>query len=256
VTGNLAGKRVVVTRAMDQAEELAAPLRALGAEAILLPMIAIVAAADPAPLREAAAQCDSYDWIIFSSANAVLFFAAELPVPRGSCRSRIACIGAATSEIAEKEGFTVSLVPERFVSESLLDSLGTEEIKGRRILIPSAAVTREVLPKELRRRGAVVDVVEAYRNILPADAGERAAAVFRDPYPDWATFTSASAFENLLSVMDREKLKRVRIGTIGPVTSDAVRKHGFAVGAEATPHSVAGLVHALCGEAADPTPSS
>jgi uroporphyrinogen-III synthase len=242
VIPSLAGQRIVVTRAVDQAEELARPLRELGAEVILVPAIAIVGPADSAPLREAAAQCDSYDWIIFSSANAVLFFAAELPLPRVSCRARVATVGAATRQAAEEQGFVVSLMPEKYVAESLVEALSDEDLGGRRVLIPSAAVTRDVLRNELRKRGAVVDVVEAYRNVLPADLRERAEAVFREPYPDWATFTSSSAFENLLAVVDAEKLRQVRIATIGPVTSETVRKYGFTVAAEASPHTVEGLV--------------
>ena len=244
--GSLSGQRIVVTRAIDQADELAGPLRELGGQVILLPAIAIVAPADPAPLREAAAQCDSYDWIVFSSANAVLFFAAELPLPRGNCRARIATVGAATREAAEKEGLPVSLTPEKYVAESLVEAFGDEDLRGRRVLIPSAAVTRDVLRNELRKRGAAVDVVEAYRNVPPADLGERAALVFREPYPDWATFTSSSAFENLLAVVDGDTLRRVRIATIGPITSETVRKHGFTVAAEASPHTVEGLMEAVC----------
>ncbi len=241
----LSGQRIVVTRPVQQAEELATPLREEGAEVILLPTIAIVGAADPAPLREAAAECDSYDWIVFSSANAVLFFAAELPVPRGSCRARIATVGAATREAAEKEGLTVSLTPENYVTESLVEAFGGEDLKGRRILIPSAAVTRDVLPNELRKRGAMVNVVEAYRNVRPDDLSESAARVLREPYPDWITFTSSSSFENLIAVVGGDKLRQIRVATIGPVTSDTVRKHGFTVAVEANPHSVAGLVDAI-----------
>lgn len=247
MTTKLAGRQVVVTRAVGQAEELAAPLRALGAEVVLLPTIAIVAAADPAPLREAAAQCDSYDWIIFSSANAVLFFAAELPVLRGSCRARIATVGAATREVAEKEGFSVTVTPDKYVAESLVAAFKEEDLSGRHVLIPSAGVTRDVLPNEFRKLGAMVEVVEAYRNVSPPDLAERAASIFRGPYPDWATFTSSSAFENLLGVVDGESLRRVRIATIGPITSETVRKHGFIVAAEANPHTVEGLVKAICG---------
>jgi uroporphyrinogen III methyltransferase/synthase len=243
----LAGQRIVVTRAVDQAEELARPLRELGAEVVLLPTIAIIAAADSAPLREAAAQCDSYDWIIFSSANAVLFFAAELPVPRGSCRARIATVGAATRQVAEKEGFSVTLTPDKYVAESLVTAFKEEDLSGRRVLIPSAAVTRDVLPNEFRKLNATVEVVEAYRNVPPPDLAARAASIFREPYPDWATFTSSSAFENLLGVVDGESLRRVRIATIGPITSETVRNNGFIVTAEANPHAVEGLVEGICG---------
>ena len=246
--GSLRGKRVVVTRAAHQAEELASLLRDRGAEVILLPIIAIAEPADSAPLQKAAARCDTFDWIIFSSANAVTSFVAELQVSPAQCRARIAAIGTATSELAEKHGFVISLVPEEFVAESLVTALANEKLEGQRILIPSAAATREVLPNQLRKLGATVDVVEAYRNIIPEDAVQRANTVFREPFPDWLTFTSSSAADNLLNLLDNGTLATVKIATIGPVTSSTVRKHGFVVAAEANPHTVAGLVAAMCGD--------
>ena len=234
-----------MTRAAHQAEELAKPLRELGAEVILLPVIGIVAPSDPAPLREAAAQCDDYDWIIFTSANAVSSFAGELPVPRGAFTARVATVGAATREAAEQDGFSVSITPGKYVAESLVEALGSGSLDGKRILIPSAAVTRDVVPESLRKLGARVDVVEAYRNEMPGGAKERVAEVLREPYPDWVTFASSSAVDNLVKLGGRDALLRVSIATIGPVTSETVRKHSLHVAAEAKTHTVAGLVDAI-----------
>jgi len=240
----LAGVRVVVTRAAHQAEELAAPLRTLGAEVIPLPTIAIVPPENPAPLREAAAHADQYDWIIFTSVNAVEAFAAELP--QGSrCRARVATVGAATAQAAEHGGFTVSLIPEKYVAESLVEAFAQEDLKGRRILIPSAAVTRDVVSRELRKRGAQVDVVEAYRNILPPETAQRVASIFHEPYPDWVLFASSSAVENLLALIGPEPLRNVSIATIGPATSQTVMKAGLSVRIEAAVHTVPGLVEAI-----------
>ncbi len=237
----LAGVRVVVTRAAHQAEELAGPLRTLGADVLLLPTIGISPPENPAPLREAAAHCDQYDWIIFTSVNAVQAFSAELPEIR-RCRARIAAVGSATAEAAERCGFTVSLVPEQYVAESLAAAFAEHDLGGYRVLIPSAAVTRDIVPKELRKQGAQVDVVEAYRNVLPSETAQKALEVFREPYPDWVLFASSSAFENLVAVLGREPLSHVSIATIGPVTSQSVRKHGLTVQAEASVHTVPGLV--------------
>ncbi len=243
---HLAGLRIVVTRATHQAEELANPLRDLGAEVILAPVIGIAAPADPAPLREAAAQCDEYDWLIFTSANAVTAFAAELPQPHMSCRARVAAIGSATREAAEKNGFTVAVVPAEYVAESLAESLGSEDLTGQRILIPSAAVTRDIVPQALRKLGARVEPVEAYRNVIPSGAEERLAEVFRNPYPDWVTFASSSAAENTCKLAGFEALQKVKIAAIGPITSATVRKLGLTVAAEARLHTAAGLVEAIC----------
>ncbi len=243
---DLSGLRIIVTRAAHQAEDLADPLRELGAGVILAPVIGITAPADPAPLREAAAQCDDYDWIIFTSANAVAAFAAELPRPRPACAARVAAIGPATREAAEKNGFEVAVVPAEYVAESLAEALGKQNLKGKRILIPSAAVTRDVVPQALGKLGAQVERVEAYRNVIPSGAGERMVEVFREPFPDWVTFASSSAAENTWKLAGSEALQRVKIATIGPLTSAAVRKVGLTVAAEARVHSMVGLVEAIC----------
>jgi uroporphyrinogen-III synthase len=241
----LDGVRVVVTRAAHQAEELARPFRELGAEVILLPAIGIAPAADLDKLRRAARNCNRYHWIIFTSANAVAAFVAELPFAARNCKSRIAAIGASTRAAAEERGFQVSIMPEKYVAESLVASFAAENLQGRRILIPTAAVTRDVVATELRKRGAQVDVVEAYRNILPPETEERARVVFRDPYPDWVTFASSSAVDNLAALIGTEPLSRVKIATLGPITSATVRKHGLVVAAEAREQSVEALVQAV-----------
>ncbi|HEY7304219.1 MAG TPA: uroporphyrinogen-III synthase [Bryobacteraceae bacterium] len=241
----LEGVRVVVTRAVHQAEELAGPLRDLGAKVILAPVIGIAPPADATPLHDAARRADDYDWIIFTSANAVEAFATLLSAPPAGCQARIAVIGAATRESAEQHGFSVALIPERYVAESLVETFAATDLNERRILIPSAAVTRDLIPDELRKRGAHVDVVEAYRNVLPPEAAEHAVAVFREPYPHWVTFASSSAVGNLVQLVGVAQVSPVKIATIGPVTSETVRKHGLEVAVEAEIHSIEGLVRAI-----------
>jgi uroporphyrinogen-III synthase len=240
----LTGKRIVVTRAADQAEELAQPLRSLGAEVILLPVIGIVSPVDPEPLRQAARRAHEYDWIIFTSTNAVSAFASERP----NLNVPVATIGAATRQAAEKLGWNVAVTPKDYVAEALVEALAAKELAGKRILIPSAAVTRDVVPPALRALGALVDVVEAYRNVVPAETAERAPQVFQPPYPDWITFASSSAVDNLLSLVDREIVGAAKIATIGPVTSATVKKYGLLVTAEAQPHSMAGLIATLAAQ--------
>ena len=242
---DLSGVRVVVTRATHQAEELATPLRNLGAEVLLAPLIAIAEPADPGPLREAAAQCDQYDWIIFTSANAVRAFVAELPEPRGACTAGFAAIGTATRDVAQENGLVVSVVPEKYVAESLAEALGSESLDGKRILIPSAAVTRDVLPRTLSALGASVQVVEAYRNVIPTGAGERLREVLDAPLPDWVTFASSSAVDNAVAMAGADCLKSVKILTVGPITSQTVRAHGLVVAAEARVYGVQGMIEAL-----------
>ncbi len=242
---SLSGLRIVVTRAVHQAEELAVPLRKLGAEVLLVPVIGIAPPLDPGPLREAFAERDEYDWIVFSSANAVHTFVAELPSPR-SCAARIATVGAATRRVAEQNGLSVDVMPEKYVAESLIEALGAQNLTGKRVLIPSAAVTRDVIPAALRQLGARVEVVEAYRNVIPTGAVERVKEIFREPLPDWVTFASSSAVENTIQIAGITSLQRMKIASIGPVTTETLRHYALHAAAEANPHNIEGLVIAIC----------
>lgn len=231
--------RFVVTRAAHQAEELAQPLRNLGATVIGLPVIDIAAPENPQPLTRAIEQIDSYDWIIFTSTNGVRALGHH------ACRARIATVGAATREFAEQNGWAVTLTPETYVAEALVAAFADEPLQGQRILIPSAAITRDVVREELTKHGALVDVVEAYRNVIPVGASEAAKAVFQIPFPDWITFASSSAVDNLVSLVPIETLQHCKIASIGPVTSKTIRDHGLTVTVEAKPHNIPGLINAI-----------
>src|SRR3954468_12494935 len=183
----LEGQRIVVTRAAHQAEELAAPLRALGAMVMPLPSIGIGPPADLSPLREAAARCNEYDWIIFSSTNAVEAYVAQIPAGT-ECKARAAAVGAATRVAAERAGLSVVITPREFVAESLVKAFAEEQIRGMHVLIPRAAVTRDVISSALAARGAEVTAVEAYRNVVPEALANDAGRVFRAPLPDWVLF--------------------------------------------------------------------
>lgn len=244
MSSRLANVRIVVTRAAHQAEELAAPLRAEGADVLLLPMIGITGPRDPERLRIAAASGDSYKWIIFTSANAVEAFGSEVSDP-GSLTAKIATVGGATRDAAEARGFRVSITPQKYVAESLVDAFSGTDLTDARVLIPRAEVARDVVPDALRKRGALVDVVEAYRNIIPPEAADQALSVFRDPLPDWILFASSSAVDHLARLCSVDLIRRMQIATIGPVTSATVRHYGLNAMAEAQPHTVDGLVKAV-----------
>jgi uroporphyrinogen III methyltransferase/synthase len=228
---NLRGQRVVVTRARHQAEELASPLREAGAEPILLPVIGIAPPDD--------------DWIIFTSANAIAAFVAELPDTGKWFNPRIATIGLATREVAEQYGFHVELTPEKYVAESLVEAFRAHPLDGKRILIPSAAVTRDVVPHELRSRGAQVDVVTAYQNVIPYEAPGQAKEIFQEPLPDWVTFASSSAVDHLADLVPVDVLQEIKIASIGPVTSATIQSHGLQVTSEALKHTIPGLIEAM-----------
>jgi len=243
----LFGQRIVVTRAREQADALAARLEALGAHAIELPTIEIRPAADPAPLDRAIANLASYDWLIFTSATGVRCFVERLDGSAfdwRSLRARICAIGPATRAAIEALHLKVDLMPAEYVAEGLLAAFADHDLTGKRILLPRAAVARDLVPVELARRGAQVDVVEAYRTAMPDDAPARAAEVFTHK-PDWITFTSSSTVQNFVSAAGAGVLEGVKVASIGPVTSKTARELGIQVTVEAAPFTIDGLVEAI-----------
>jgi uroporphyrinogen III methyltransferase/synthase len=242
----LFGQRVIVTRPEHQAEELAARLRAAGAEPLLAPVIATVSR-DSFAIDAAIGRLSGYDWLIFTSVNGVRFFVDRLDASEHdlrSLRARICAIGPATRAAVERLHLRVDLMPLEYVAESVVEAFAGIELRGQRILLPRAAVARDLIPAQLASRGAHVDVVEAYRTERPADAAERIERAMTH-HPHWVTFTSASTVENFIGVAGTDSLNGLRIATIGPVTSAAVREHGLRVDAEAKEYTVDGLVAAL-----------
>jgi uroporphyrinogen III methyltransferase/synthase len=245
----LFGRKIVVTRAADQAAELCDCLRALGADAIELPVIVLEPPLDPAPLDRAIEHLGGYDWLIFTSVNGVRFFLERLDQSQHdlrSLRARICAIGPATRRAVEDLHLKVDLMPEEYVAESLVGAFASVDLASKRVLLPRAAVARDVIPNELAKLGAQVDVVEAYRNVVPSNAPARAHEIFAAPKkPDWITFTSSSTVKNLLAITGREALEGVRIASIGPVTSSTLCAHGVKVDAEATQFTLDGLIEAI-----------
>jgi uroporphyrinogen III methyltransferase/synthase len=213
-----------------------------------LPTIEIQPASDYTALDSAIARLSEYDWLIFTSVNGVRYFLERLDAAatadlRG-IRGKLCAIGPATREALERFHLKVDVMAKEYVAEGLLRALTGFDLNGARVLIARAAVARDVLPDELRRRDAVVDVVEAYRTGAPADLATRAAAVI-SAKTDWITFTSSSTASNLIAACGAEALRGVGVASIGPVTSATLRDAGVEVTVEASPHTVPGLVSAI-----------
>ncbi|MFN7921940.1 MAG: uroporphyrinogen-III C-methyltransferase [Bryobacteraceae bacterium] len=169
----LFGQRIVVTRAREQSGGLAESLRRLGAEAIECPLIEMQPPADTSALDDAIERLRDFDWLVLTSANAVRFFLERLDASRNdlrSLRARICAIGPATRQAVEGLHLKVDLVPAEYVAEGLVAAFAPYDLAGARILIPRAAVARDLVPQVLEQRGAKVEVVTAYRNVVPADA--------------------------------------------------------------------------------------
>jgi uroporphyrinogen III methyltransferase/synthase len=235
----LFGRRVVVTRSRTQASGLVASLAALGADVVELPTIDIADPSDDgAALRKAAVDVDSYDWVVFTSTNAVERFFAELRDARAFGPAKVAVVGAATADALAARNVVADLVPERFVAEAVVDAF---PVGPGRVLLPQAAGARPVLAAGLRDKGWVVDVVEAYRTVpaRPGDAALRAAAA-----ADAITFTSSSTVTGYLDLAGSEAVPPV-VASIGPITSRTAKEHGIDVTVEADRSTVDGLVEAL-----------
>jgi uroporphyrinogen III methyltransferase / synthase len=249
----LFGQRIVVTRARGQADALSSKLAALGADVIELSTIALELPALLAQvsLTHAIAYLDVYDWIIFTSANGVKFFLDALdrsPTDLRKLRAKICAIGPATRAAIEALHFKVDLIGKEYVAEGLLAAFAPYDLSGARILLPRAAVARDVIPNELAHRGALVDVVEAYRTVAPEGLAARAREIFTAPRkPDWVTFTSSSTVQNLVAAIGSEALRDVKAASIGPITSNTARALGIEIAAEAREYTIDGLVAALSG---------
>jgi uroporphyrinogen III methyltransferase / synthase len=238
----LFGRRVVVTRAREQASELRARLEQLGAEVVELPSIAL----EPVDFELPALR--RYEWIVFTSANGVDAFFDRGLVPAGLdaralALSRVACIGPGTADALARRGIRADLVPERFVAESLLDAFPERSAPVARVLLARAESARDVLPDGLAARGYVVDVLAVYRTVpVVADAGDLARV--RAGEVDAVTFTSSSTVTNFCDAIGPLDHSPVVV-SIGPITSESARARGLHVDAEADPHTIDGLVDAL-----------
>ena len=243
----LFGQRVVVTRPRGQSAEMMTKLRELGAQAIEISAIAIEPASDYGPLDEAIARLDAYDFLIFTSVNGVHAFFERLDRSRydlRSLRAKLAAIGPATRDAIEQSHLKVDIMGDEYVAESLAAALAAGDLGGKRVLLVRAAVARDLLPEELRARGALVEVVEAYRTAAAPGLEERVRSLGHGPEP-WITFTSSSTVDHFLGAWAGANLDKFRAASIGPVTSGTLRKHGIEPAAEASSYTVDGLIAAI-----------
>jgi uroporphyrinogen-III synthase len=244
--GPLVGKRILITRAREQASALSELLHSRGAQPIELPTIQFVPPSDDAPLDAAIRKLDEYDWLIFTSVNGVKWFQRRLGVPNSSA-ARVAAIGPATAAAVAELGWSVDVVPTTYVAEAVVEELARLGVGGKRILIPRAEEARDVLADGLTARGAGVDVVAVYRTV-PASDSASARALFERETIDVVTLTSSSTARNLVALLgdDAQKLLAgVAVASIGPITSGTARELGVEVAVEATDHTIPGLVAAL-----------
>jgi len=287
-TQPLRGVRVLVGRARHQAGTLSRQLRKQGADVLEIPFIEIRRPRSFRPLDSALKNLQDYDWLILTSVNGVealwermqklalnadrLFDApgkVRVSGPdlkgRGFSRAvtiakqqralaphdkrlQVAAIGPATKKAFEQRGVSVDVVPREYVAESVVQSL-RRRVKGKRVLLVRAKVARDVIPHELRKAGAHVDVVEAYESVIPNSSSSRLRTALKSSTnrPHVITFTSSSTVRNFVALLrpHATALQSINLASIGPVTSSTLRELKLPVDIEARQFTIPGLVKAI-----------
>ena len=249
----LFGRKIIITRAREQASDFKAELQGLGAQCIEFPTIAISEPPSWEAIDQAIRGLSGYDWVVFTSVNGVRFFMQRLRAAGKDARElkgvRLAAIGPATAEALESLMLHPDLVPGEYRAEAILEALSAEDLKGKRFLIPRAMVAREILPDKLREWGAQVDVVPAYQTVLPEQDLPEVARLFRIGQIDCLTFTSSSTVSNFCELVGKEDilpfLNRTTIACIGPITAQTAEKHGLKTTIMPSDYTIRGLVDAI-----------
>jgi uroporphyrinogen III methyltransferase / synthase len=249
----LFGKGVVVTRAADQAGGFAATLAARGAQVYECPTIEIISPDDSAPLDEAIFGLHYFDWLIFTSANAVLFFFSRLRElgldsrAIGACR--VCAVGPKTAASLAPYGITPDLVPSDYKGEGVVEAFSALDMAGKRVLFPRADRAREVIPAGLVGMGAELVAPVAYRNITPSALPDRTLLALEEKRISCITFTSSSTVENLAGMVGENRLLRlldgVAVAAIGPITAKTCRELGLEVHMEPAEYTVAALTEEI-----------
>jgi len=250
----LMGKKVVITRAREQASNLTRRLSDLGADCMECPTIKVQPPDDIKPMDRAIQNLSSYDWLIFTSVNGVEFFFERLFSKGMDVRAlhnlRTATIGPATAKKLLGFGLNSDIIPETYMAESVVEAFGKKEISGKKILLPRAKQARPILPVELGKMGAVVDEVTAYCTKKVADSTNLLIKKLEEKKIDLITFTSSSTVRNFRELLPSENFKTlmagVTIASIGPITAQTAEKSGFDVHIVAKSFTIKGLCDAIC----------
>ncbi len=251
----LAGKRILITRAHHQAAEMQRALEALGAAVISIPTIEIRPPQSFQPLDKALKKIPAYDWLILTSVNGVNALNKRLDKvemhPGMLKHLKIAAIGPATRDAIEGLRLKVTVMPEEYVAESVVSAL-KDKVNGQRVLLIRAKVARDVIPQELRKAGAEVDVAEAYETVVPTNSAEKLRAVLADETqrPNIITFTSSSTASNFVTLLGpgvspKDALQGITLASIGPVTTMTLSGNGLHAHIQSADHTIHGLIAAI-----------
>jgi uroporphyrinogen III methyltransferase/synthase len=249
----LLGKRILVTRARQQASDMVKLLSGLGAECLEFPTIKIMPPKEFGPLDNAVQRLADYDWIVFTSVNGVAFFFDRLFTMKKDVRAchqlRIAAIGPATAEKLFEFGLKSDIVPANYQAEAVVEAFRNEKLTGKKILLPRAAEARPVLPAGLRQMGAQVDEITAYRTLKEQANADDLIQQLEEKKIDLITFTSSSTVRNFRALLPLAEvqtlLEGVTIASIGPITAATAQELGLSVHIIAESYTIPGLCDAI-----------
>ncbi|MFC1822701.1 uroporphyrinogen-III C-methyltransferase [Thermodesulfobacteriota bacterium] len=251
----LFGKRIMVTRAREQASDFLARLSELGAECIEFPTIKVVPPESWAGLDRAIRRLGHFQWVLFTSVNGVKYFFERLEALDYDVRDlkgiKIGAIGPKTAQSIVLRGIKPDLVPDEYRAEAIVERFKQWETKGLKILLPRAAQARDVLPVELVNMGAFVDEVPVYRTVKPDNDKGRVRQLLESGEMDMVTFTSSSTVTNFVGMFggQREQLQlwmeKVAIACIGPITAETAQEKGFQVSTMPPEYTIESLVQAI-----------
>ena len=247
----LFGKRIVVTRAREQASAFLKKLTGLGAECIEFPTIKIVPPRTWDMLDKSIKSINSYDWLLFTSVNGVKYFFNRLDTLGKDVRDlhglKIGAIGPKTAGELQNFGIKPELMPDEYRAEAVVASFEKYGVRGAKILVPRAAVAREILPDELKKIGAEVDVAPAYETVIPDDNSGWIREMLEKGNIDMVTFTSSSTVNNFVEALKADNLElqksmeNVVVACIGPITADTARKNGLNADLVPSDYTIEGL---------------
>lgn len=245
----LAGQTILLTRPRSQAGELRGELERLGARVISFPTIEIQPVPKTPALERAIRGISDFDFVIFTSANGVSVFGKrlrELSIPISACgKARFAAIGSKTAEKLSALGIKTSLLPREFTSRGLLHAFRKRKwIRGKKFLLLRTNIAPPGLRKSLEKEGGCTVEIPVYRTACRANGRNRLKAILKKGV-GYVVFTSSSTVRGFFGMLSFKQLRESRVISIGPVTSEAVRRFGARVFRQASPHNAQGLVQAL-----------
>ncbi|HZJ85468.1 MAG TPA: uroporphyrinogen-III C-methyltransferase [Syntrophomonadaceae bacterium] len=247
------GKKIIVTRARAQASGLVEQIASLGGEPIEFPTITIKAETNYTALHNAFDNIGNYNWLIFTSVNAVEIFFAQLRKAHKDIRHlrdiKICAIGPATRNVLEEKGLIVDNMPEEYRAEGILEELQDKIKAGDWVLLPRARGARGLLPKAIKGWGAHVNEIFIYQAVAEPRVSKEMFAEIVAGNIDYITFTSSSTVDNFVRIVGLDNAlrinKKAKIACIGPITADTAKGKGFKVDLIAQNYTISGLIEAI-----------